>query len=83
MDLKTRLCLRSHCRQSHFPIAMSVWLAIMIHVFFLTTWKPLSRVTVPELPSWVNIKLVANFSEEKQPEKNRSPALQKENKVKQ
>ena len=63
VDLDTRLYLRSHHKPPVMGITASVFIAMMIHLVAALLWLPERRMNFPQLPDWVNVKLVAGFED--------------------
>lgn len=63
MDLDTHLYLRSYHKPPVNSIIWSLLLAVIIHLIAVLFWLPERRIEVPQLPDWVNIKLVAGMEE--------------------
>lgn len=56
--------LRSISSKSNKAISIALWVAVCAHAFAWFYWQPMQKISVPELPDWVNIKLVAGFEEQ-------------------
>jgi protein TonB len=56
---------RSISNKSNRVIAIALWIAFSAHAFAWFYWHPITKITAPELPDWINIKLVAGFEEQK------------------
>ena len=41
----------------------AVWIALILHAIAWFYWNPFERISVPELPDWVNIILVAGIED--------------------
>lgn len=54
---------RSAAKKSHKAITVALWVAICAHVIAWFYWHPVNRVSAPELPDWVNIRLVAGIEQ--------------------
>ena len=50
----------------------AAWIAIAVHLVAWFYWNPFENISIPELPDWVNITLVAGF-EDNQNEQNPEP----------
>jgi len=61
MDIDAHLSLRSVVKPDLTPLLKSILLALFIHVLFWLNWPIEKKVTVAEIPEWVNIKLIAGF----------------------
>lgn len=65
MDLVARFGLRSSTTHNK-TIYRALWFAVFIHAIAWFYWHPIQRVSSPELPDWVNVRLVAGFEEQEE-----------------
>lgn len=59
MDIDTRLSLRSFVKPDLTPLLKAILLALFIHILFWANWTSEKKITVAEIPEWINIKLIA------------------------
>ena len=64
MEIATHIGLRSIGKKNNKVISIALWVAVSAHAFAWFYWHPIQKITAPELPGWINIKLVAGFEEQ-------------------
>lgn len=68
VDLGTSLSFRNVPTPPLSRISIALLIAVAIHVLVLHYWWPLEPIQAPELPSWVNVNLVAGLEERQKPQ---------------
>ena len=67
--------LRSIGKKSNKTIAIALWAAIFAHGIAWFYWHPVNRISAPEIPDWVNIKLVAGFEQQLESKPSPKPTI--------
>ena len=68
MDINTHIHLRSFSKPSEVPIIKAIGFAVVIHLLFIILWQSSEKITVAEMPQWINIKLSVAIEEQKNKE---------------
>lgn len=64
MEIAAYIGLRSIGKKDNTVISIALWVAVSAHAFAWFYWQPIQKIAPPELPGWINIKLVAGFEEQ-------------------
>lgn len=64
MEIAAYIGLHSIGKKDNTVISIALWVAVSAHAFAWFYWQPIQKITPPELPDWINIKLVAGFEEQ-------------------